>query len=96
MEPGSTEDIGGPGRDLTTCLNQSKPKGNPKKQVTAPKAQTDREQDNSEQSVNQQTLLNTSSSDWGQLDLDKGINAISPHGPSWEGPRTLLIVHHEP
>ena len=46
-----------------------------------------------ELSAKQQTLLNRLNSDRGHLDREEGWNGISPHGPSHQGPRILLIAH---
>ncbi|XP_057550678.1 uncharacterized protein LOC130828735 [Amaranthus tricolor] len=48
-----------------------------------------------ELSVKQLTLVNRLSSDRRYLDQEGGWNGISPHGPSHQGPRVLLIVHQE-
>ena len=59
------------------------------------KEQTDNKVRATELSVNQQTLVNRLSTDRGHLDLKKDWNGISPHGPSHQGPRVLLIIHQE-
>lgn len=63
--------------------------------IKEPRTQTDNRIRGTGQSANQQTLLNTLNFDWSHLDLEKHINVISLHGPSCEGPRTLMIGHHE-
>ena len=43
----------------------------------------------------QLTLVNRLNSDRRHLNQEGGWNGISPHGPSHQGPKILLIVHPE-
>ena len=44
----------------------------------------------------QLTLVNLLSIDQSTLDLEQAKDGISVHGPSCQGPRTLLVIHMEP
>ena len=57
--------------------------------------QTEPKNKGTELSAKQLTLANRLSSDRRYLDREEGWNGISPHGPSHQGPRVLLIVHQE-
>ena len=57
--------------------------------------QTDSKSRATELSAKQLTLVNRLNIDRGHLDREEGWNGISPHGPSHQGPRVLLIVHQE-
>ena len=48
-----------------------------------------------EESDDQQTLLTLLSADRRHLDHEEDWNVISPHGPSYRGPRLLLTIHQE-
>ena len=48
-----------------------------------------------EESDDQQTLLTLLSADRTHLDHEEDWNVISPHGPSYRGPRLLLTIHQE-
>ena len=43
----------------------------------------------------QLTLVNRLESDRRQLNREEGWNGTSPHGPSHQGPRVVLVVHQE-
>ena len=57
--------------------------------------QTDSKSRATELSAKQLTLVNRLNTDQRHLDREEGWNGISPHGPSHQGPRILLIVHQE-
>ena len=57
--------------------------------------QTDPKSKATELPAKQLTLVNRLNSDRRHLDREEGWNGISPHGPSHQGPRVLLIVHQE-
>ena len=57
--------------------------------------QTDSKSRATELPVKQLTLVNRLNSERGHLDREEGWNGISPHGPSHQGSRILLIVHQE-
>ena len=59
------------------------------------RSQTDSSIKDTEQSGNQQTLPSLLSSDLDHLDPDKAWDVIFPHGPSHQGPSTMLTVHVE-
>ena len=58
--------------------------------------QTDSKISNSGLSAKQPTLLHFLNSDERLLDHDKTWNGISVHGPSQQGPRTMLVILQEP
>ena len=66
-----------------------------KNSIMDTKSQTDSSIRETEQSVKQQTLLSLLSSDLDHLDPDQAWDVIFAHGPSHQGPRTMLTVHVE-
>ena len=94
-DAGSPKGMGRPGRDLVSCSNQRTSLKIQEEQGTGPETLTDREQDNLQHPVCQSTwwgLLNPALS---QPGLIHDMDGILVHGPSYHGPRTLLIVHQE-
>lgn len=64
---------------LRSCFGPEEVKPAAEEHTQGLGTQTDKKFKDTGQSANQQTLLSTLSSDWDQLDLEKGKNVISLH-----------------
>mgnify|MGYP000922461875 CR=1 FL=1 len=77
------------------CPDQKKSLESPNEQVRAPSNLTATGDRTTEQTDDQLTLVNLLSTDQSTLDLEQAKNGISVHGPSYQGPRTLLVISLE-
>ena len=75
--------------------DQEKNLESPKEQDRAPRDMTATGDKTTEQAGDQLTLINLLSTHQNTLDLEQAKNGISVHGPSYQGPRTLLVISLE-
>ena len=81
--------------DPRTCDQSKEAQHATKSSSKSSTGQTESKSRATELPVEQLTLVNLLNSDREHLDREEGWIGISPHGPSHQGPRVLLIVHQE-
>lgn len=85
-------------RTQDTSGSYARPKeliSNPENQESPSKTQADTEQGNSDQGVDQRTLVSVQSLDQSSTEANQAIVNISAHGPSHCGASTALHIHLE-